>query len=192
VFKSAIGIVAVLCSAALCSAGLAPVGTPTITVGTHALTPNEAGQTVQIYVTGGALVQGLEFNVQIAGSGMLPQIDGVDILTGTIFKDSNEGIFPGSYITPHLAYQGTTTAQTLDVGFGAGYVSTNGLLATLTIDTTGVTGGTFDLKLVGTPEGDTNFANIPAIVTNGTIAVPEPLSVSLLLAGSLGLLRRKR
>ena len=186
-FKSAIGMVVVLCSA-----GLALAGTPTITVGSHALTPGQAGQTIEIYVTGGDLVQGLEFNVQILGSGLLPEIDGVDILTGTIFNDSNDGIFPGSYITPQLAYQGTTTAQTVDIGYGAGYVSTNGLLATLTIDATGVANGTFDLKLVGTAEGDTNFAGVFANVTNGSITVPEPLSVSLLLAGSLGLLRRRR
>lgn len=167
-------------------------GTPLIDVGVHSLLPDQAGQTVEIFVTGGVLVQGLEFNVQIGDATSGPVFEGVDILTGTIFGPSNDGIFPGSYITPRVAYQGTTTVQTRDIGYGAGYVSTSGLLATLTIDTTGISGGNYDLLLIGTQEGNTNFAGVLAEVTNGSLSViPEPLSLSLMLVGS-GLLLRRR
>ena len=167
-------------------------GTPVIDAGVHSLLPNQAGQTVEIFVTGGILVQGLEFNVQIGDTTAGPVFEGVDILTGTIFGPSNDGIFPGSYITPRVAYQGTTTVQTLDVGWGPGFVSTDGLLATLTLDTTGISGGDYNLLLTGTNEGDTNFAGVLADITNGSLSViPEPLSLSLMLVGS-GLLLRRR
>lgn len=172
--------------------GIAAASTPVITVGSHQLQPNLAGQQVQVYVSGAALVQGLEFNVQIGDGLSGPVLQSVDILTGTIFANNNEGIFPGSYLNQHLAYYGTTTIETKDIGFGAGYVSTSGLLATLLIDTTGVSTGQFALKLVGTNEGTTNFAGVAAQISDGTLSVPEPLSATLMLAGAGIMMRRRR
>jgi len=176
----------------LCFVSLAHgAGVASINVGSWSLLPDTPGQTIPIYVTGGALVQGLEFNVQIADGASGPVLQDVDILNGTIFEPSNDGIFPGSYLLPHLAYQGTTTIQGLDVGYGPSLVCADGLLATLTIDTTGIFEGSYALLLSDTLEGTTNFAGIPVDITNGTIIVPEPLTLGLVLFGSAGLLRRR-
>jgi len=172
---------------------------PAINVGEWTLEPDLPGQIIELFVSGGALVQGLELNVQISRDGpggeqILegPVLQDVDILNGTIFAESNEGIFPGSYKTPHVAYQGTTSDPSIDLGYGPGMVPTDGLLATLTVDTTGITEGRYNLLLTGTQEGTTNFAGIQALISDGTIIVPEPMSLVLLGFGSLAVVCRRR
>ncbi len=157
---------------------------PSIVVGTHYLNVNQAGQTIPIYVSGGDEVQGLEFNVCIGGGTQGPIFEDVDILTGTIFEGNNTGINPGSYINPRCAYQGTTTSS--------GTVIADGLLATLTIDTTGLFSGEYSLSLIDTPEGKTNFAGVDVDIVDGLIVVPEPASLMILLVGSSLLIRRRR
>lgn len=157
---------------------------PSIVVGTHYLNVNQAGQTIPIYVSGGDEVQGLEFNVCIGGGTQGPIFEDVDILTGTIFEGNNTGINPGSYINPRCAYQGTTTSS--------GTVVADGLLATLTIDTTGLFSGEYTLSLINTPEGKTNFAGVDVDIVDGLIVVPEPASLMILLVGSSLLIRRQR
>ena len=165
---------------------------PTVNAGSHFLLPNQSGQEIQVFVSGEALVQGLEFNIQIGDDTVGPVITDVDILTDTIFAESNTGIFPGYYMEPHKAYFGTTTNVTV----GDGFIVTNGLLATITLDTTGITTGEFELRLISgnaqTGFSQTNFAGIPANLINGTLSVPEPLSVTMLLAGGVGMVWRRR
>lgn len=164
---------------------------PNITAGTFYLQPNQAAQQIEIYVSGGDLVQGLEFNMKIADGLSGPLIEGVDILTGTIFASSNKGIFPGSYLMPRTAYQGTTAIDTLDIGYGAGKVKAAGLLATLTLDTTGLFTGQYALSFSNI-EGNTTFADIPADITNGLIVVPEPASLAAILIGGVMLAKRRK
>lgn len=164
-----------------------------INVGSYTLLPNTPNQTVKIFVTGGDAVQGLNFYAQVADGGPAaggtvtgPAITGVDILAGTIFAANNNGADnPGS--VPQLAARTTTTL--------AGSVPGNGLLATLTFDTTGfTTQRTWSLNLKNTLNGPTDFAGTPATIADGSIIVnvPEPACILLLFVGLMLRLRRTR
>lgn len=142
---------------------------PVIVVGTHRLAPDTAGQRVRVYVRGGSPVQGLNLNAQVADGGAAaggqvagPSITAVDLTTGTIFAGNAVGPDdPGSL--PQLAMRTITTAS--------GTVVADGLLATLTLDTTGFTNGVYRLALGATANGFTDFAGLPASITDGWLVV---------------------
>jgi len=176
-----------------------------IDVGDHLLQPNMPDQTFQILVSGGDLVQGLNFYIQVADGGPEaggsidgPVIQELDILTGTIFDGNNTGAIdfdggPPPYpdVVPQWEGHSTTTLS--------GSVAATGLLATVTIDTTGFGGGTWDLIMQNTGDGTytTDFAGISADITDGSITViPEPstfvMSTGLIAMGLVGYGRRRR
>jgi hypothetical protein len=100
------------------------------------------------------------------------------LLTGTIFEGNSTGQ-SDLLSLPQVWVQSTTTA--------AGTVTAEGLLATLTIDTTGFLDGSFDLSLGDTRDGATDFAGLPVDITDGSIRiVPEPTTLALLLLGCAG------
>lgn len=150
---------------------------PTITVGNSVLLPNRANQNITINVSGGVAVSGLDFNVEIAAGGTVnggtagPAITAVNLVTGTIFGGNNSGQQNFTSNSPQVYEGGIATTS--------GTVNATGLLATLTIDTTGFQGNTFSLKLSGfgnagasgnTDFGvDSNLNPIPATITNGNI-----------------------
>jgi hypothetical protein len=130
----------------------------------HTLLPNLPGQQVQIFATGGEAVSGIDFFVQIGDGGPTvggddtgPTITSLDLVNGTIFAANNSGVFtdPAPLIWGAAT---TTTSETVPV---------NGLLATLTIDTTGLSTGQFDLILNPPSTGPTAFAD-PGVTTNLT------------------------
>jgi hypothetical protein len=153
---------------------------PTINVGNHTLLPNTPNQAINIYVSGAQMVPGLVLYVQVGDGGPErtqtgiategtdgPSISAVDIKTGTIFAGSsalqiNQAGLP-QWIHSEIAVSSDVAA--------------NGKIATIWIDTTGFTSGTYDLKLAGTLEGssngaaDTIFNTVPAQITNGTITI---------------------
>lgn len=164
-----------------------------INVGSHLLIPDSAvDQTIQIFVTGGDLVQGLNFYAQIAdggpgagGSVSAPVITAADIITGTIFGPNNTGAQdPGS--VPQLFARTTTTATET--------VAASGLLVTLKVKTVGFTEGTWALNVGNTLNGPTDFAGLPITITDGFISVPEPsmLVSAIFGAGFCAMSRRKR
>ncbi len=143
-----------------------------ISVGQHALLPDTPGQTVEIFVSGGFPVQGMNFNLQIADGGPTvggsvagPAIANLDILTGTIFATNNtgtsdqDGPFPDPY--PQIEWRSTTTMQAT--------VAAEGLLATVTIDTTGWSSGSWVLSASETLNGSTDFTLMPAVIFDGAI-----------------------
>ena len=150
---------------------------PTIVVPNTVLLPNRAGQTILINVSGGTAVSGLNFNAEIAGGGTPnggtagPAITNVNLVTGTIFGGNNSGQQNIPSNSPQVYEGGIATTS--------GTVTATGLLATLTIDTTGFQGSIFSLKLTGFgsagASGNTDFTidpnlnPIPANVTNGNI-----------------------
>ena len=184
-----------------------------VDVGDHPLLPNTPNQIVRLFVTGGAAVAGLNFNVQVAdgvpfvSGGVIlgPKLTGVDILgttiDPTIFFGNNTGQSnPNGAVDPDQIRSRAVTTQN-------GTVSANGLLAILTLDTTGFDIGVFDLNLKNVFGGSfpTTFVassglNMTAAITDGTITVssvvPEPMSSALvavsLLGGALWLRRHRK
>jgi hypothetical protein len=160
---------------------------PTIIVGNAVLFPNRSGQTIPIMVSGGTAVSGLNFNVEVAGGGTVnggttgPAITSVDLTTGTIFSANNSGQQNIPSNSPQVYEGGISTTS--------GTVTATGLLATITVDTTGFQGSTFSLKLTGFGSAgasgntdftvDGNFNPIPANVTNGNIVAVYPGDANL-------------
>jgi hypothetical protein len=171
----------VLC-AALATAG----ATPIIDVGTHDLRPNEAGQVVRIFVTGGEEVQGLEFNAQIGTGSSGPMFEYCDILGETVFAESNTGLNDGSYIDPRRLYLGTSALSGTPV-------YADGLLAMLLVDTTGLESGRWPLLMENSFEGPTNFAGAEADIENGWLVIEEvPEPTAALLLTLVAAMRRRR
>lgn len=161
------------------------------------LLPNTPNQLVTVTITGTSQVAGEDFFAQIGDGGTFnngvntkPVFSSVDILTGTIFAAHNTGatMDPGGPESAHplIWVDGTTT--------DSGTVLDSGLLATFTIDTTGVSSGTFPLLLKGvatslTPGGfstrllDGSAVPVPLTINDGSITVsdvPEPLALPAL------------
>ena len=149
-----------------------------IVVGNHVLQPNRAGQEIPIYVFGESPVAGVNFNVQIGDAELVanggvaaPTIEHVEILTGTIFGSNHTGLRasmddPDSFSgVPQHGYQATTTAS--------GTVIAGGLLATVTIDTTGVRNGSWTLGMSNTVNGPTDFAGLTATIIDGSIELAQ-------------------
>lgn len=172
------GFVVLLCLPQTISA------TPAIVVGEHDLLADTAEQLIEIMVSGGDAVQGLNLRLQVADGGTHPDaggsIDGpkissVDLATGTIFDGNNTGQNDLLKL-PQVWVQSITAAN--------GTVTADGRLATVMIDTTGFMEGEFDLRVGDTLDGATDFAGVPADITDGLIRiVPEPASFFGLLTG---------
>ena len=150
-----------------------------VDVGTHVLAPDSSGQTIPIYISGGDLITGVNLNIQIedgfpdvpTSSLDGPNIEAVDLvgdISATIFTGNNTGQQdPGGGL--QLAFRSLTTP------FGS-TAAGDGLLATVTLDTTGLYEGTFLLSLGATVVGVTEFlddkaAPIPATIHDGAIVI---------------------
>jgi len=171
----------------------------TLIVGSHLLLPNTPGQTIQIFVSGSDIVQGMNFNAVLGdGGSTLGGVDDVvpaltaDIITGAVFAPdgpNSVNLNPSGAFGVGLAAWSVTTTSA-NSGQGAGNRLANGLLATLTVDTTGFGPGyTINLDLNSPNAGPTDFAGGPTLnITNGSITiVPEPTSVVLGLFAAAGL-----
>lgn len=233
---------------------------PVIDVGDHYLLPDTPGQQVQVWVTSGDAVEGVNFNSQI-GDGLSggPVLQDIDLENGTIFEGNNTGQIdpewlPGSVVRtftisntgdgdllltgiPPVTVEGVNAddftvirqpdavihpgeSTSFDVEFrplgsglrtatlvvpnndpdedpytfaiqgtgqegdiypqwegryivtDTGTVAANGLLATITIDTTGLTAGTWGLVLgPNNLNGSTDFAGAEAVITDGRIII---------------------
>ena len=154
----------------------------TIEVGHHSLFANTANQEIPIFVSGNELVSGLNLFAQIGDGGpelgsfgFMPGSDGpaitaVDLKFGTIFADV-AGPQDDQAGVPQVAI------SSIEFSNPGGATLANGLLANLTVDTSGFFGGSWDLRLDGVlpmfENGPfaTDFAGVPANITNGTIQV---------------------
>jgi len=163
---------------------------PVIAVGDHTLNPNQAHQPIDIFVSGGDAVQGINLFAQTEQNGILggPVLEQIDLLSGTIFSPNNtgatdlDGAPPDS--SPHWEGWFTTTLT--------GTIAAEGLLGRIYLDTRSgcAPGESYDLILSDTLNGSTNFAGIPAEITDGTIVIsssgpgpaviPEPATCTLL------------
>jgi len=152
---------------------------PLIQVGSHVLLPDTPGQQIEVWVSGGQLVQGLDFLIQVADGGPEaasagfvdpPGIDGphvtdIDLVTGTIFQDNNLGQVNSD---AHLTYPQFFAASIIAA---SGTVSADGLLGTVTIDTTGFSSGTWELVMTDTLAGKSDFVAPGVEIENGSITI---------------------
>ncbi|MCY2987716.1 MAG: Ig-like domain-containing protein, partial [Planctomycetota bacterium] len=147
---------------------------PVIVVGEHVLAANRANQVVLLYVTGDALVTGLNLRAQL-GDGTGPGVE--PVFTGVDFAGGIWAAHP--YTVTGGPVSGAAQFLQASVVFNnAGdQVAANGLLVKLVIDTTGIQSGQFALSLAGTEIGsDTMFVlaggtELSAAITNGRIDV---------------------
>ncbi len=139
-------------------------------------------------------IEGMTFTVQLAdGTGNAPKITSVDLLSGTIWAGH---VSPGSIATPSGGDELQFQSRDLLTDNPGDYVDANGLLATVTFDTTGAAAGDYAIQLVGTmtPGSDSAFLDGlgNSLTTtfgegNITITVPEPSGIALGLVGALAL-----
>ena len=182
--------------AVTCVLSAAVSAAPIINVGSHDLQENASGQIVYLNVTGTDQVTAFNLKAQI-GDGTGPNAEPVfeSIAFGGGMWDAHANTVTGGPISGAGQFAQASVAFNTSVS-----VPADGLLLTLTIDTTGFfDGDSFDLLLKGTDIGsDSDFVVIgggtlaPGI-TNGTInIVPEPTSMALLSMGGLLALRRRK
>jgi len=176
-----------------------------IEVGDYSLQPNLAGQAVDIYVTGGDEVQGVNFYVEVGAGG--PPIQDLVIFDDAgpkpyIFDYNNTGTTdldgPHPDLVPLWEVRSTTTIP-------PNSVSAAGLLATIVFDTTGISGGgPWALTLSPSEPPETDLPPAMPELVSGTVriagaplVIPEPSTLFIwsLLAGlgiGLGWWRRRR
>lgn len=154
------------------------------------LLPNQAGQTVEIWVTedttagdpssSSTMVSGFELNMEIGDEGGVgPVITDFDLVTGTIFQDF-------SPMVTALLNSDRVWQRSVTVFPPSQHIAANGRVATVTFSTEGVTEGEFSLLLKGvTGSLDTKFFNsVPQIETgvppqSRIQIVPEPTMAGL-------------
>ncbi|MCA9168748.1 MAG: tandem-95 repeat protein, partial [Planctomycetales bacterium] len=155
---------------------------PVISVGHYNLRPNTPNQRIELFVTGGHRVSGLDLYALIGDGGpereLLglsagedgPAITAVELKQNTIFAALPD-VPTNLQSLPQIANWSIAASEN-----GSTAVA-DGLLATLVIDTTGFFDGDWSLSLTGVlpehPLGpfQTRFADSLAFVTNGTISV---------------------
>jgi MYXO-CTERM domain-containing protein len=128
------------------------------------------------------------------GSNLAPIVTNVNLITGTVFEGNNLG--QSDYGDPEFLTPGRTPSYY--TGTPSGFVPT-GIVALVTVDTTGIAPGTYELNLVSPIFGPSSVSAgpEPGGYMNGTITVvPEPGSVVLGLFAAAGLgavvIRRRR
>jgi hypothetical protein len=158
----------------------------TITVGRVALLANQPSQWVEIGVTGGELVAGIDLFLQLGDGGpqladfglppgkAAPKITGIDLKAGTIFQGVSDE--PTNVSSAQLPQTGVFT---LSLVGAVQAVPAQGRLARVQIDTTGFFGGTWPLRMDNVLPFDvfggpyaTNFAGLPASIQNGSVSIP--------------------
>lgn len=172
--------------------------------GGYGLYENMPNQTIQVFVTGGESITGVNYNIQIGDGGVEvggltvgPRLTALDFITDTIFEDNHtapldSGVYPQIWMGWIMTAHDTVPAD--------------GLLATFTIDTTGLFAGdpvhSWSLAMGNTLNGPSNFTSYNSydtIITDGTLSlipIPEPSTFALMATGLVGIVlfavRRKR
>jgi hypothetical protein len=153
----------------------------TINVGNYLLLPNTPSQVIQIPVSGTDMAPGADLAVQVGDGGPQlggtpgPVITGIGLTTGTIFAVPDASQSTPSGNIPQVWF--TDVALT---GNNPSSVLANGVLANLTLDTTGFSNGSFALLLANVmasqvpPNGystDLTFHVPNLTINNGAITI---------------------
>lgn len=165
----------------------------TVSVGPHIVQAGKTNETVTLLVTSGDMVDALNISAQIGiwDSGDLyvatgPIITRMELVSGTIVDGAIDPAFAQSTMLASRLWTNSFLADNA--------VAANGVLATLTLDTTGLSSGIYELRLMQTTNGDSDFGITSAMITNGSVevAVPEPSCIGVLALAGLALGRRMR
>jgi hypothetical protein len=122
------------------------------------LLPDTPNQRVQIFSTQDVQITGLNLRVQLGdgtGAGVEPVFNGMDF-TGSVFEGAATTVSGGPVTDFEQFLQGSIVFNS--TGQSA---SANGLLATLLIDTTGISTGDFELSFAGTEIGADSVFILP-------------------------------
>ncbi|HEV2968855.1 MAG TPA: hypothetical protein VGY55_02625 [Pirellulales bacterium] len=153
----------------------------TINVGSYLLLPNTPGQVIQIPVSGTDMAPGADLAVQVGDGG--PQLSGTPGPT-----ISNIGLTTGTIFAVPDASQSTPSGNKPQVWFTDVFLTSNnpssvlanGVLANLTLDTTGFSNGSFALLLsnvatsIAPPNGYSTdlTSHVPNLtINNGSITI---------------------
>ena len=170
------------------------VGSASVGVGHTATIPITVTNTASAATSD---IEGMTLTVQIAaGVGTTPAIASIDLITGTVWAPAASAgdVYSAAGAEPQYVSLGILTDNAGE------YINANGLLATVTISTTGASGGNYAIDLVGTmtPGDDSVFDNglgatVPATFNAGqlTVVVPEPAMITLPIL-AIGALARRR
>ncbi|MCP5518728.1 MAG: PEP-CTERM sorting domain-containing protein [Verrucomicrobiales bacterium] len=186
----------------------------TITVGTIELLPNQAGQVVELWIENSDRqdfqAKGMNLRMQIddgKGGGNAPVFEAVEAVLGTPWESVSPGVKP-AVTDPEYRDVRLLTDPFDDHQVGVLPAGSLTRLATVTLDTTGLNGGTWSFRLAGMSQangdlypGSTDYAAVGGLQVHSTVingqltVVPEPETWALI--GSLSLLawaiaRRKR
>jgi hypothetical protein len=190
----------------------------TIVVGNHNLLPNTPGQVIHLTMTGTDLYSGFDLLLLINGGSpggpAVTHVFGQTIsaiptenLAGSVWEGGLGGVAVNNPVGTTAVGTGYETMAIFATTSFPGLTSGSGIVATLTLDTTGVAPGVYSFSLTDNPVGQSKLhAGIdlgtfdpiyaPLTIFNGTLTVvPEPASVitaALALAGLLIVARRRR
>jgi hypothetical protein len=180
-----------------------------ISVGDFQVAPGGTVQ-VPIYATGNETLDGMDFDFQITSTatGSQPTIQSVDLLTGTVWGTIANTVIQGAVLPENQAQLTIWGISPLAVTGPQSFVTLQGtqLLATVTISAdASVANGTFSLSVMDTLNGPMDLVHTATAASGnqpysidltggvGTLHVtPEPISMSLLGFGAVGLLLRRR
>lgn len=140
-----------------------------VDVGHHFVEPDMSGQTISLSVVSteaiDAAVAGFDLRAQIVTPKHGPYFQGVR------FAGDLWSTFP--HVESGSPFPTDRTLASGHVAFTRGFEArADGTLVTLTIDTTGIPAGSYELRLVGTKLGSSSFrSSISETITNGTLQV---------------------
>lgn len=203
-------VAALLMGGAVLACGSRAGAVPVLTAGDHVLAPNTPNQEVQVRISGGDQIEGINFYLQVGDGGRVfdeagelaldgsdtgPVITRLNLTDGTIFTGNNNGQEFGTWLYGLLGVSYVTTQS--------GTVAADGVLARVTLDTTGMFSGTvpFSLRWQGLYGGLDFPSDVPLypplVLVDGSLSIhaPEPGSVGLALVGLVcvaGLVWRRR
>jgi hypothetical protein len=153
---------------------------PDISVGTYSLWGGTPGHTIQVWITGDGNLAGLNLFAQVGDGG--PELTSYGLPAGTdgpsisaVNLQPVGGIFTGTGAQTNSPGIPQVVISTFDVAHGT--VPANGLLAELTIDTTGLNMGSWTLVL----KGVLPFSSLGGPYDTAGVAIggqPVPISIT--------------
>jgi hypothetical protein len=190
-----------LAFAITCASAASAHAITTISVGDHLLVPNTPGQIISILISDDAQgpnhpsialgrINGIDLVLLMGGGSAGPIITNIDLVgPGTVFNNDNIGqfIFPQPFGIPGREIMALTSVT--DPSYYTG-VAANGILAFVTLDTSGIFLGSYPLSLSSVDLGPTDTAYLDFLPTlfDGTVRiVPEPASIVMGLMGAAAL-----